>query len=61
MTPKLFHLRDTHADARTGRTLLLLAKVGRGGSGENVALGGVTAAVPRRSGAPAQPDQELAD
>eukprot|EP00076_Gallus_gallus_P004382 NP_001278710.1 ras GTPase-activating protein 4 [Gallus gallus] len=26
MTPKLFHLRDTHADARTGRTLLLLAK-----------------------------------
>ncbi|XP_074016628.1 ras GTPase-activating protein 4-like [Numenius arquata] len=26
MTPKLFHLRDTHADARTSRTLLLLAK-----------------------------------
>ncbi|KAK0680174.1 RASL2 protein, partial [Pygoscelis papua] len=26
MTPKLFHLRETHADARTGRTLLLLAK-----------------------------------
>ncbi|NXG45241.1 RASL2 protein, partial [Psilopogon haemacephalus] len=26
MTPKLFHLRQTHADARTGRTLLLLAK-----------------------------------
>lgn len=31
MTPKLFHLRETHADARTSRTLLLLAKVGRGG------------------------------
>lgn len=31
MTPKLFHLRDTHADARTSRTLLLLAKVGRSG------------------------------
>ncbi|XP_074969260.1 ras GTPase-activating protein 4-like isoform X2 [Phalacrocorax aristotelis] len=28
MTPKLFHLRETHADARTGRTLLLLAKQG---------------------------------
>lgn len=42
MTPKLFHLRDTHADARTGRTLLLLAKVGRGGSGENVAPGAMT-------------------
>ncbi|NXU89652.1 RASL2 protein, partial [Xiphorhynchus elegans] len=26
MTPKLFQLRDTHADARTSRTLLLLAK-----------------------------------
>ncbi|XP_053941333.1 ras GTPase-activating protein 4 [Cuculus canorus] len=26
MTPKLFHLRETHADARTSRTLLLLAK-----------------------------------
>ncbi|KAM8797318.1 ras GTPase-activating protein 4-like [Eudromia elegans] len=26
MTPKLFHLRETHADARTARTLLLLAK-----------------------------------
>ncbi|XP_051491882.1 ras GTPase-activating protein 4-like isoform X3 [Apus apus] len=26
MTPKLFHLRDAHADARTSRTLLLLAK-----------------------------------
>lgn len=27
MTPKLFHLRERHADARTSRTLLLLAKV----------------------------------
>lgn len=27
MTPKLFQLRDAHADARTSRTLLLLAKV----------------------------------
>nr|XP_023658898.1 rasGAP-activating-like protein 1 [Paramormyrops kingsleyae] len=26
LTPKLFHLRERHADARTGRTLLLLAK-----------------------------------
>ncbi|XP_021110107.1 ras GTPase-activating protein 4B isoform X3 [Heterocephalus glaber] len=26
MSPKLFHLRDRHADARTSRTLLLLAK-----------------------------------
>ncbi|XP_010225435.1 PREDICTED: ras GTPase-activating protein 4-like [Tinamus guttatus] len=26
MTPKLFHLREKHADARTSRTLLLLAK-----------------------------------
>ncbi|XP_066500732.1 rasGAP-activating-like protein 1 [Hoplias malabaricus] len=26
LTPKLFHLRDHHADARTSRTLLLLAK-----------------------------------
>ncbi|XP_009467243.1 PREDICTED: ras GTPase-activating protein 4 [Nipponia nippon] len=26
MTPKLFHLRETHGDARTSRTLLLLAK-----------------------------------
>ncbi|XP_066492571.1 ras GTPase-activating protein 4-like [Tiliqua scincoides] len=26
MSPKLFHLRDKHADARTSRTLLLLAK-----------------------------------
>jgi len=33
MTPKLFHLRETHADARTSRTLLLLAKVGWGGGG----------------------------
>lgn len=29
MAPKLFHLRERHADARTSRTLLLLAKVGR--------------------------------
>ncbi|KGL93362.1 Ras GTPase-activating protein 4, partial [Charadrius vociferus] len=29
MTPKLFHLRETHADARTSRTLLLLAKGGQ--------------------------------
>ncbi|XP_075296183.1 ras GTPase-activating protein 4 isoform X2 [Opisthocomus hoazin] len=28
MTPKLFHLREMHADARTSRTLLLLAKQG---------------------------------
>lgn len=28
MAPKLFHLRERHADARTSRTLLLLAKVG---------------------------------
>uniref|UniRef100_A0AAZ3NP48 RAS p21 protein activator 4 n=1 Tax=Oncorhynchus tshawytscha TaxID=74940 RepID=A0AAZ3NP48_ONCTS len=28
MSPKLFHLREKHADARTSRTLLLLAKVG---------------------------------
>ncbi|CDQ56338.1 unnamed protein product [Oncorhynchus mykiss] len=27
LTPKLFHLRDQHADTRTSRTLLLLAKV----------------------------------
>lgn len=27
MTPKLFQLRDAHADSRTSRTLLLLAKV----------------------------------
>lgn len=27
MSPKLFHLREKHADARTSRTLLLLAKV----------------------------------
>lgn len=27
MAPKLFHLRERHADARTSRTLLLLAKV----------------------------------
>jgi Ras GTPase-activating protein 4 len=27
MSPKLFHLRERHADARTSRTLLLLAKV----------------------------------
>uniref|UniRef100_V9KFI4 Ras GTPase-activating protein 4-like protein n=1 Tax=Callorhinchus milii TaxID=7868 RepID=V9KFI4_CALMI len=27
MSPKLFYLRDKHADARTSRTLLLLAKV----------------------------------
>uniref|UniRef100_A0A8C9R1C3 RAS protein activator like 1 n=1 Tax=Scleropages formosus TaxID=113540 RepID=A0A8C9R1C3_SCLFO len=26
LTPKLFHLRDQHADTQTGRTLLLLAK-----------------------------------
>lgn len=38
MTPKLFHLRETHADARTSRTLLLLAKVGRGGRGEGGAV-----------------------
>ncbi|OXB64738.1 hypothetical protein ASZ78_016265 [Callipepla squamata] len=36
MTPKLFHLRETHADARTSRTLLLLAKVGHGDSGERM-------------------------
>ncbi|KAM7033281.1 LOW QUALITY PROTEIN: ras GTPase-activating protein 4-like [Acridotheres tristis] len=30
MTPKLFQLRDAHADARTSRTLLLLAKVRQG-------------------------------
>ncbi|XP_021271532.1 ras GTPase-activating protein 4-like isoform X1 [Numida meleagris] len=42
MTPKLFHLRDTHADARTSRTLLLLAKVGRGDSGQRMALGAMT-------------------
>lgn len=36
MTPKLFHLRETHADARTSRTLLLLAKVGWGGAGREV-------------------------
>lgn len=29
MAPKLFHLRERHADARTSRTLLLLAKVGQ--------------------------------
>lgn len=29
MAPKLFHLRERHADARTSRTLLLLAKVSR--------------------------------
>uniref|UniRef100_A0A8B9SM84 Ras-GAP domain-containing protein n=1 Tax=Anas platyrhynchos TaxID=8839 RepID=A0A8B9SM84_ANAPL len=34
MTPKLFHLRDAHADARTSRTLLLLAKVGQGTAGD---------------------------
>lgn len=28
LTPKLFQLRDQHADTRTSRTLLLLAKVG---------------------------------
>lgn len=38
MTPKLFHLRETHADARTSRTLLLLAKVGWGGRGEGGAV-----------------------
>ena len=27
LAPKLFHLRERHADARTSRTLLLLAKV----------------------------------
>lgn len=27
LSPKLFHLRERHADARTSRTLLLLAKV----------------------------------
>lgn len=27
LTPKLFHLREHHADPRTARTLLLLAKV----------------------------------
>lgn len=27
LTPKLFQLRDQHADTRTSRTLLLLAKV----------------------------------
>lgn len=42
MTPKLFHLRETHADARTSRTLLLLAKVGHGDSGERVALEAMT-------------------
>ncbi|OXB78850.1 UNVERIFIED_CONTAM: hypothetical protein H355_011255 [Colinus virginianus] len=36
MTPKLFHLRETHADARTSRTLLLLAKVGHGDSREHM-------------------------
>ncbi|XP_013008152.1 ras GTPase-activating protein 4B isoform X3 [Cavia porcellus] len=30
MSPKLFHLRERHADARTSRTLLLLAKGQRG-------------------------------
>lgn len=33
MTPKLFQLRDAHADARTSRTLLLLAKVRQGTAG----------------------------
>lgn len=35
LTPKLFSLREQHADPRTGRTLLLLAKVwgARGGMG----------------------------
>lgn len=32
MAPKLFHLRERHADARTSRTLLLLAKVGARGA-----------------------------
>lgn len=32
MAPKLFHLRERHADARTSRTLLLLAKVGGRGA-----------------------------
>ncbi|XP_075625733.1 rasGAP-activating-like protein 1 isoform X2 [Balearica regulorum gibbericeps] len=30
LTPKLFSLREQHADPRTGRTLLLLAKLGQG-------------------------------
>lgn len=46
MTPKLFHLRETHADARTSRTLLLLAKVGRGG-GRRGGGGGVVCVSPR--------------
>lgn len=36
MTPKLFQLRDTHADARTSRTLLLLAKVRQGTPGRGL-------------------------
>lgn len=37
LTPKLFQLREQHADTRTSRTLLLLAKVGTyaGTEGQN--------------------------
>lgn len=40
MTPKLFQLRDTHADARTSRTLLLLAKVRQGTPGRGSGVPG---------------------
>lgn len=39
MAPKLFHLRERHADARTSRTLLLLAKVRACGPGRDAQLG----------------------
>jgi hypothetical protein len=46
LSPKLFHLRERHADARTSRTLLLLAKVWAGlqsGTGRPVRLQGTLA------------------
>lgn len=39
LSPKLFHLRERHADARTSRTLLLLAKVWACGLGWEGQLG----------------------
>lgn len=46
LTPKLFGLREQHADPRTGRTLLLLAKVrGAWGRGHQGGTG-----TPRRDG-----------
>lgn len=39
MAPKLFHLRERHADARTSRTLLLLAKVWDCGHWRDAQLG----------------------